>query len=61
MDPRVVDDFRNMFLLGETNKQLEKLIHTVEDDKSFINNTVSVTQVENEDHELIEMTSIETK
>ena len=61
MDPRVVDDFRNMFLLGETNKQLEKLIHTVEDDKSFINNTVSVTQVENEDHELIEMTYIETK
>jgi hypothetical protein len=61
MDPRVVDDFRNMFLLGETNKQLEKLIHTVENDKSFINNTVSVTQVENEDHELIEMTSIETK
>ena len=61
MDPRVVDDFRNMFLLGETNKQLEKLIHTLEEDKSFINNTVSVTQVENEDHELIEMTYIETK
>jgi hypothetical protein len=43
MDPKVVDDFRNMFLIGQTRKQLDKLIHTVEDNDRSIINTVNVT------------------